>query len=454
MGQSNGSKSRRKAANKLRPPRKPFKNFPLSPHASGKWCKRIHGRLVYFGSWYRTSNGQRIPVEDGWRSALQLFESQKTDLFAGRVPRVSTVDVDDGALTLKQLGDRFLTAKGRKVASGEMTQRQLQEYQLIAQLLADKFGKFRRVDDIIASDFESLRADMAKRWKLVRLSNAITRVKSIFKFGIENGLITKTICYGSEFKKPSKADLRREKAERGTKLLEPEQIRQLIDKADVTMKAMVMLGINSALGNADVAGLSFKHINLETGWLDYARKKTGIGRRCKLWGQTVEALKAAIKARPRPRSKEGENLIFINDRGLPFVRMTPKSRTDLISVQFADLLKSLGLHREKLSFYCLRHCHRTASDNARDTPAADLVMGHCIDGSVTGYYREKIDDSRIEAVVAVVYQWLYGEKPTPRQPEPETPTAETQTPPPPPTKKHSNGVASNATKPSLRLFVG
>lgn len=32
-------------------PTKPYPQFPLSPHASGKWARRIQGKVKYFGKW-------------------------------------------------------------------------------------------------------------------------------------------------------------------------------------------------------------------------------------------------------------------------------------------------------------------------------------------------------------------------------------------------------------------
>src|SRR6059058_3372513 len=91
-------------------PKKPYPDFPLTPHASGAWQKKIRGRTHYFGKWAKRVNGklERIPG-DGWEDALRLYKEQADDLHAGRTPRV----VGDG-LTVADLCNRFLTAKLRK----------------------------------------------------------------------------------------------------------------------------------------------------------------------------------------------------------------------------------------------------------------------------------------------------------------------------------------------------
>jgi hypothetical protein len=44
--------------------------------------------------------------------------------------------------------------------------------------------------------------------------------------------------------------------------------------------------INAALGNADCGRLVFQALDLDAGWLDYARPKTGVPRRVPLWPET------------------------------------------------------------------------------------------------------------------------------------------------------------------------
>lgn len=139
------------------------------------------------------------------------------------------------------------------------------------------------MNDLASDDFAALRADLAGVWGPFRLGKAITCIKSVFKFGIENGLTESPTRYGSQFAKPSKSVLRRHRAASGKNLLDAEEVRRMLKAASTPLKAMILLGINCGLGNSDIADLRQSHLNLETGWLDYPRPKTGIERRCPLF---------------------------------------------------------------------------------------------------------------------------------------------------------------------------
>jgi integrase len=348
---------------------------------------------------------------DGWKEALELFKVQVDDLNAGRTPRART----DG-LTVADLCNHFLTAKTAKLASREIGQRMFDEYREATDLLVSSFGKGRLVDDLAADDFQALRSAMARRWGPVRLGNAITRIKSVFKFGNDNGLIERAVRYGSEFRKPDKAVLRKHRATSAPKMLEAEQVRRLVDAADTQLKAMILLGVNCGFGNNDVAALPLSALDLDRGWATFPRPKTGIARRAPLWPETVAALREALATRPAPR-KDVAGLVFVNTRGQSWVRVTEESRTDNVAVAFGNLLKSAGVHRDGLGFYTLRHVFRTIADAARDPVVIDLMMGHA-DPTMGGHYRERVDDSRLRAVADHVRKWLFP--PTPAKSPAET----------------------------------
>src|SRR5262245_4531357 len=257
----------RKAADR---PKRPYPDFPLTPHPPGTWQKKIRGKIHYFGRWARRVNGKMERIEgDGWQEALGQYKAVADDLHAGRTPRVK----GDG-LTVADLCNRFLTGKVRQQDAGELTPRTFMEYRETTDLIVAVFGKDRRVDDLAADDFGRLRAQMAERWGPVRLGNAITRVKSVFKYGLDNALIDKAIRYGSEFKKPGKAGMRRHRARNGQKMLEADQLRRLIAAAEGQLKAMILLATNCGFGNGDCATLPLSALDLERGWLTFPRPKT------------------------------------------------------------------------------------------------------------------------------------------------------------------------------------
>jgi integrase len=383
-------------------PSKPYPDFPLTPHPSGAWQKKILGKIHYFGRWGRIVHGKMeiLPEGGAWKEALALYKAQADDLHAGRTPRVKKTG--DG-LTLAELSNRFLTAKLRQQQAGEITAATFHGYKQTTDLLISQFGKERLVDDLTAEDFEALRDEMAKRWGPVRLGNQVQSVRTVFKYGFESGLMEKPVRYGPQFRKPSAGVLRRHRAKNGERMIEADALRQLLAAAPVQLKAMILLGVNCGFNNKDCADLPLAALDLDGGWINFPRPKTGIPRRCPLWTETVAALCAAIAERPEPRQDEAAGLVFLTVRGRACLC---QGKANPVSVAARNLMKTVGVHCEGIGFATLRHVFRTIADGSRDQVAVNQIMGHS-DTTMAAIYRERIDDSRLRAVAEHVHGWLF-----------------------------------------------
>ncbi|HUE72011.1 MAG TPA: tyrosine-type recombinase/integrase [Pirellulaceae bacterium] len=375
-------------------------DFPLFPHGDPerperlRWCKKVKGQLKYFG---------RVSTDPKGVKALEQWLRDKDDLIAGRVPRAKL-----GGLTVADLCNKFLTAKRHKVDAREITPRTWDNYKFTTDRIVAAFGKDRPVSDLGPQDFQLLRSDLAKTQGPLALLNYVQRVRTVFKFGLDNGLIERPIVFGSEFKGPNKKVLRlhkaRQESEHGKKLFTAADVRKMIAAANPKLRAMIYLAVNCGFGNRDCGSLPLSALDLEGGWIDYARPKTGVNRRCPLWQETVAALSKVLGERKAPKNPEDAGLVFLTSAGESYV----KHRSfDPIAKQFRDLVDRLGLHRHGRAFYTLRHTHRTAADESRDQPACDYIMGHGRD-DMASVYRERIDDARLEKVVEHVRKWAFG----------------------------------------------
>jgi integrase len=179
----------------------------------------------------------------------------------------------------------------------------------------------------------------------------------------------------------------------------------MLAKATPQMKAMILLGVNAALGNNDCATLKFRHVDLDGGWLDFPRIKTGIARRLPLWPETITALREYLAIRRTPKDRAHADLVFITAALGSFSKETSDSP---ISKEFAKLVIDLGIDQRGRGFYSLRHTFRTVADGAKDLAAARAIMGHA-DESMDGVYVETLpDDERLQAVAEHVRSWLYA----------------------------------------------
>src|SRR5262249_55530521 len=150
------------------------------------------------------------------------------------------------------------------------------------------------------------------------------------------------------------------------------------------------LGINCGFGNADCGTLPLSAVDLDGGFIDYPRPKTGIPRRCPLWPQTVIALREALAGRPQPQGEAVAGLVFLTSRGSSWYK---DAEENPVSKETRKLLRSLRINgREGLGFYTLRHTFRTVADEAKDQPAIDYIMGHEVP-HMSSVYRETISDA-------------------------------------------------------------
>jgi integrase len=386
MAQSKRPRRKSKAARPVKPA-KPYPDFPLFPHATGRWAKKIRGRLYYFGPWPDAL------------AALNKFNAQRDDLYAGRKPRASLE-----GLTMRELCNQFLNSKRRLLESGDLKQRTFEEYKAVTDLLIERFTRERLVEDLRPEDFEQLRARMAKRWGPVTLKNTIQRVRSVFKYAADNQLIPRPVCYGQGFRRPSAKMLRAARNAKGAVMFEPDEIKAMLAAAGVQLRAMILLGINCGFGNNDCGCLPLSALDLKRGWVNFPRPKTEIPRRCPLWPETVEALCAALDRRPSPKAAVAADLVFVTQRGLSWSK---DIIANPISAEMRKLLNALGI-KGRRNFYALRHTFETIGGETDRQTAVSFIMGHVPhDDDMSAVYRERIGDDRLRAVTDHVRAWLF-----------------------------------------------
>jgi integrase len=383
----------------------------MSAHKSGQWAAKVNKKTRYFGSWRTDPDGAE---------ALKNFNREYPYLKDGKQP--PAVDVSNGC-TFKSLVNSFLEFKEERMNAGELSPRSFRDYYKTCGILIDHFGRERLVSDLRPEDFRKLRAKLAARFGKVSLKNEINRCHVVFNYAHDSELIDKSVRFGKCFDRPSAEVLRRERNAAGPKLFEREEVLRILDAVDVQMKAMVLLGVNCGFGNTDVASLPQAALNLETGWVNFPRPKTGIQRRVPLWPETTTALKEALASRPAPADQAASDLCFLTRQGRPWVRVKerepeqtddgakaetrPAVPIDVLSPEFGKLLRRLHINgRRALNFYALRHTFETIGGESRDQVAVDAIMGH-VDNSMSANYRHKISDERLKAVVETVRVWLF-----------------------------------------------
>lgn len=365
---------------KPRKPEKPRSDFPLFPHAAGKWAKKIKGKMHYFGRW---------DDPDGAIAEYERFQaSQKT-----------VVPATPGKHPIEHCCNAFLTAKQLAVEAGDLSRHSFADYHRTCKLFIEHIGKGRAAEAVTPEDFRAYRAKIAKTRSSISLGNEITRVRVLYKWLWDERILTAPQHFGPDFKRPSKRLLRRERRQAGKKLYSAVQIHLLLDECGVHLRAMILLGINCGFGNTDCARLPLSAVDIDKGIVDFPRPKTEIDRICPLWPETVEALRASLRRRYKPKDAKATNF-FVRPDG-----STWEESERPITKQFSQAALRAGLR--SAGFYWLRHTFETIAGGSKDQVAVNFIMGHS-DQSMAANYRQEIAPARLQAVVDHVRVWLFA----------------------------------------------
>ena len=325
------------------------------------------------------------------------------------------------SLTVEQLKDKYLDHKTRLWRGGEFAPRSLMSVKEVLPKFSAAYPK--AITDLTAENFRDYRDSLTRRYKPNSINRHVTSIRAMFAWAYRNHIIPDLPKWGDGFEKPSAKHLRRYREKmrqaNGEKMYEPAQIRRLLTLADPQLKAMILLGVNCAMGNTDIARLPITVIDLKNQVIDYPRPKTGELRVAPLWPETVTAIREAIATRPTPKDSRDDNLLFLTKTGLPLIREDAMkgengTRIDYVSLWFRDLLAKADMTRAGVAFYALRHTFYSVASQTTDRDAVSRIAGHSLPG-MAGTYNHGIDITRLKKVSNHVRQVIFGiEKPNGR----------------------------------------
>jgi len=373
---------------------KPYQG--LTPHPRGQWVKRINGKLYWFG-----------PLRDP-EAAHKNYLAVAKELHAGTTEITST-----RRATVLGIGDKFLTwIKGAKLTDAWKA-----AYARHVGRFMKHAGPKLEVCDLQPDHFASFLVKYPKG-----RDKAVQCIRTWFHHAEQEGWID-PVRFGKSFKKTPAAERRARKRQR---LFTPLECRTILAHAEHPLRAMILLALNSGMGQTDIATLTVGDV--QGAIIDMYRHKTGIKRRFPLWRKTRRAIRQHLK------DKSPTDLVFVTRHGKPWVREQQSQKragkittVDSVAQEFGKILVAAGIWQKNdqgraisdgRNFYTLRRTFRTIADDQGDQRAIALVMGHAVT-DMGGVYVQRISDARLSGVVDHVFRVIYPRKaPSPLLPRP------------------------------------
>lgn len=317
--------------------KKPYPEFPLTAHRNGQWCKKINGKLHYFGKL------------DNWMAALELYHAEIDYLKLGKTPPGKGVDLH-GVLNM------VMDDKAAARMAGEITASYFASIRTVCRHVTAAAGK-RAPVDMGPQAWAEVRATLAASLAPTTLTLHINVINSMLRHAFEMGYIDALPKTGPAWSVPN-AKVMREHLAKRDRLVTPEQFHGYLAKASPQFRACLWLGLNCAYGPMDLSQFTMAHI--KDGVASMSRSKTGTHRQAVLWPETVAAIQGQLP----------------------------------LGMGAGHISAKMGKLMRPHTAYDLRHTFATNADQFRDSRAVDVVMGHS-DGSVRATYRHGVEVERL-----------------------------------------------------------
>jgi len=300
------------------------------------------GYVIWYNGRTRTVCGKTVApadVQDRWLKKKEAID-------AGAEYGPPNIYRDALADFLKMQRDRLVAAKNR------IEHRTYHNYEVALNDFGNFVFEHRKVADTPLAELGprvfAAYASKFNGWKASGFDSIVCRVGALFRWCVEMEYLDR-YRPGPQFVRPAKQEIVDQRIDL-TKSFEAQEIADLYVAANQTVRCWIALGLCAGFNNSDIAHLPRAVVDLESGIIDFRRRKSGKKRRViPLPADLVDLLKRY--QRPDPTDAVHAGLFFVSEYGNPYGRTRSRNGdympSDSVSRLFGRLMDDAKVERRR-----------------------------------------------------------------------------------------------------------
>lgn len=306
--------------------------------------------------------------------------------------------VNQEPIKLTALIDNFFELRKRSITQKE-EQKTRKAWSIFCKLIDKKTAEEITLNDILK--YETF--IHKKNYAPATIKHYLSRIEKIFNYNAkkyqDNHKLIKISnwCKGME-----RLEVNNSKA---PDVIDLNTFNLLYDNADLEMKAMLLLGLNSASYLIDLSRYTKDEIDLGEQTLITQRQKKGqVTKVCYLWDRTVNILKEYLATR-----NDNSTSIFKSRYGVGYTDSGLRKKFKRLKQSINDRLKQEDKPQITIEYNNLRDTFSTLSrDLGIDPFKINCVMGHSNKGMIDRYTKKQITNNLKEACITVEKAFFSG----------------------------------------------